>query len=51
MQFNTIGGVAKPGETLLEITPSEGPLAVEARVRPDDRIMVANWVKLTNQLT
>lgn len=37
MQFNTIGGVAKPGETLLEITPSEGPLAVEARVRPDDR--------------
>lgn len=37
MAFNTIGGVAKPGETMLEITPSEGPLAVEARVRPDDR--------------
>jgi adhesin transport system membrane fusion protein len=37
LQFNTIGGVAKPGENLLEITPSEGPLAVEARVRPDDR--------------
>jgi adhesin transport system membrane fusion protein len=37
LQFNTIGGVAKSGETLLEITPSQGPLAVEARVRPDDR--------------
>ena len=35
--FNTIGGVVKPGEAVLEITPSEGPLAVEARVRPDDR--------------
>jgi len=37
LQFNTIGGVAKPGEPLLEITPSEGPLSVEARVRPDER--------------
>jgi len=31
------GGVVKPGEAVLEITPSEGPLAVEAKVRPDDR--------------
>ncbi len=37
LMFNTIGGVVKPGESVLEITPSEGPLAVEARVRPDDR--------------
>lgn len=37
LNFNTIGGVIKPGEPVLEITPSEGPLAVEARVRPDDR--------------
>ena len=37
LMFNTIGGVVKPGEPVLEITPSEGPLAVEARVRPDDR--------------
>ena len=35
--FNTLGGVVKPGEAVLEITPSEGPLAVEAKVRPDDR--------------
>jgi adhesin transport system membrane fusion protein len=37
LNFNTIGGVIKPGEAVLEITPSEGPVAVEAHVRPDDR--------------
>lgn len=37
LYFNTLGGVVKAGESVLEITPSEGPLAVEARVRPDDR--------------
>lgn len=37
LHFNTIGGVIKPGDPLLEITPNQGPLAVEARVRPDDR--------------
>jgi membrane fusion protein, adhesin transport system len=37
LYFNTIGGVAKSGEPLLEITPSDGAFAVEARVRPDDR--------------
>ncbi len=35
--LSTVGGVAKPGDTLFEITPSEGQLAVEAKVRPDDR--------------
>jgi len=37
LNFNTLGGVVRPGEVVLEITPSEGPLAVEARVRPNDR--------------
>lgn len=37
LHINTIGGVVKPGEAVLEITPSEGPIAVEARVRPNDR--------------
>jgi membrane fusion protein, adhesin transport system len=37
LNFNTIGGVVKGGEPLLEITPNQGPLSVEARVRPDDR--------------
>jgi adhesin transport system membrane fusion protein len=33
----TVGGVVKPGETLMEITPSGGALQVEARVTPADR--------------
>jgi membrane fusion protein, adhesin transport system len=37
LNFNTIGGVVKAGEPLMEITPNKGPLSVEARVRPDDR--------------
>lgn len=37
LHINTIGGVVKPSEAVLEITPSEGPIAVEARVRPNDR--------------
>ena len=37
LHVNTIGGVVKPGEAILEITPTEGPVAVEARVRPNDR--------------
>lgn len=37
VMFNTLGGVVKPGDPVLEITPSDGPIAVETRVRPDDR--------------
>ena len=34
---NTVGGVVKAGETLVEITPTSGPLMLEARARPHDR--------------
>ncbi len=33
----TVGGVVRPGEPLFEITPTDGKLTIEARVRPDDR--------------
>jgi membrane fusion protein, adhesin transport system len=33
---NTIGGVVKPGEPLVEIVPSDDALVVEARVSPAD---------------
>lgn len=33
----TVGGVVKPGETLLEITPDDADVIVEGRVRPNDR--------------
>ncbi len=36
INFNTIGGVIKPGEDLLEIVPLEDSLLVEASVRPAD---------------
>ena len=32
----TVGGIVKPGETILEVVPSEDTLVVEARVLPKD---------------
>ena len=34
---NTVGGVVKPGDTVIELTPSDGRVLIEARVRPADR--------------
>ncbi|MBN2782329.1 MAG: HlyD family type I secretion periplasmic adaptor subunit [Campylobacterales bacterium] len=34
--INTIGGVVKPGEDLVEIVPIEDELIVEARIKPKD---------------
>ena len=34
--INTIGGVIKPGEPILDIVPLDDTLLVEARVRPQD---------------
>jgi len=33
---NTVGGVVKPGDNLIEIVPTEGGLLVEAKVKPSD---------------
>lgn len=38
---STVGGVVRPGDTLLEITPSDASIVVEARARPDDRANLA----------
>ena len=35
--INTIGGVIRPGENLVEIVPLEDTLLVEAKIRPSDR--------------
>ncbi|MGE4529341.1 MAG: HlyD family type I secretion periplasmic adaptor subunit [Rhodospirillaceae bacterium] len=37
ISVNTVGGVVKPGESIIEITPTSGPLLIEARARPRDR--------------
>ena len=34
---NTVGGVIKPGETLLELTPTDEAVAIETRVSPTER--------------
>jgi len=37
LRVNTIGGVVKPGEPLLDIVPEEGKLVIEVQVDPKDR--------------
>jgi membrane fusion protein, adhesin transport system len=36
IHVNTVGGVIKPGDNLIEIVPTEGGLLVEAKVKPAD---------------
>jgi len=36
INFNTIGGVIKPGESILEIIPTDDRLLIEAKVKPKD---------------
>lgn len=37
MRFNTIGGVVRPGEAIMEIVPVGEKLVIEARLNPVDR--------------
>ncbi|MEF2145153.1 MAG: HlyD family type I secretion periplasmic adaptor subunit [Desulfovibrionaceae bacterium] len=36
IMINTLGGVVRPGESILEIVPIDDSLLVEARIRPSD---------------
>lgn len=36
LKINTIGGVVKPGDDILEIVPADDQLLIEARIRPSD---------------
>lgn len=36
IRINTVGGVISPGQEIMEIVPLDGPLLVEAWVRPSD---------------
>ncbi|MDR5171810.1 HlyD family type I secretion periplasmic adaptor subunit [Methylobacillus flagellatus] len=42
MMLSTVGGVIRPGEPLLEITPEDEHIVVETRSRPDDRANLRN---------
>ncbi len=37
MRYNTIGGVVKPGEPIMEIVPTGGNLVIDAKLSPTDR--------------
>ncbi|MFC0134716.1 secretion protein [Massilia eurypsychrophila] len=36
VRLTTIGGIAKPGEEIMQIVPSDGDLIIEAKIRPAD---------------
>lgn len=36
LYVNTVGGVIKPGDDLIEIVPTEGGLLIEAKIKPAD---------------
>jgi hypothetical protein len=40
MEFATIGGVVRPGETMMEIVPNLGEITASVRVRASDRATV-----------
>jgi adhesin transport system membrane fusion protein len=37
VMINTIGGVVRPGDPIIEMTPSDDKLVIEAKVSPTDR--------------
>ncbi|KAF1042480.1 MAG: Type I secretion system membrane fusion protein PrsE [Herbaspirillum frisingense] len=37
VMINTVGGVVKPGDPIIEMTPSDDKLVIEAKVSPADR--------------
>lgn len=41
MRYNTLGGVVRPGEPIMDIVPTEDTLVIEARLNPIDRGFVS----------
>jgi adhesin transport system membrane fusion protein len=51
LHVTTLGGVVKPGEPLVEITPLEDSLMVEARIKPSDIAFISPNQKALVKLT
>ncbi|MDF1760330.1 MAG: HlyD family type I secretion periplasmic adaptor subunit [Coxiellaceae bacterium] len=49
--INTIGGIVRPGEKILEIVPSDDTLLVEAKIKPRDIAFIHPGQKATISLT
>lgn len=51
IMVNTLGGVIQPGEPIMEVTPIEDQLLIEARVRPQDVAFVAPGMPASVKIT
>jgi adhesin transport system membrane fusion protein len=51
LNVNTVGGVVKPGEPLVEIVPQQESLLIEAKVRPNDIAFVHPGQKASVKIT
>ena len=40
MKYNTIGGVIRPGEPIMEIVPTGASMVIDAKLKPADRAFV-----------
>ncbi|MDF1797415.1 MAG: HlyD family type I secretion periplasmic adaptor subunit [Coxiellaceae bacterium] len=49
--INTIGGIVRPGEKIMEIVPSDDTLLVEAKIKPRDIAFIHPGQKATISLT
>jgi adhesin transport system membrane fusion protein len=45
VMINTVGGVVRPGDPIIEMTPSDDKLVIEARISPTDRAELATGAK------
>ncbi len=50
VRMNTLGGVAKPGEEIMQIVPVDDALLVEARIRPADVAFIKPGLQATVKL-
>lgn len=51
IKINTVGGVAKPGEPIMEIVPLEDQMVVEAKIRPADIAFIYPGQKAVVRIT
>lgn len=51
LKRNTVGGVIRPGEDIVEIVPLDDTLLVEAKIRPSDRAFLRSGQKATIKVT
>ena len=51
LNFYTIGGIVKPGDTMAEITPVDDSLTIEAKIKSSDRAFIWPGQNVTIEIT